>query len=245
MSVAICNPFDVDLNACGPLAPDSDSNLIITASEKKFGAGSARPSNITSQGNATWNALSTKPGDQGAYGVWVRVDDGASYELLHVMDFIGVTNDGGLISFIVRNKKVADQFFIGATMYNAAAGVVFTLQHFETHLTGWHYIEFNWLWNDAGGITELSLDGVVKVSSTLGNTETRVVAQDMDYTLRIDEQLNNEISYMDDPTFWDTRQHVGNFAVPTSPNCICAAAIAGRMNTLSAPLGCRTTRLSR
>lgn len=227
MSVVLCAPFNSDDDLCGAISP-VNTRMGINTSIKKFGAGSIEVTSGTS-GNLQWTGLSPGiPGNEGAIGVWWYIE---TPETTRQLQFFaskdGFSDKSWLLVQIDKDGTISPAISMFDEDENSVVNEGMSESAFANDT--WHYIELNWLWNDGSGITELSVNGTVVASSTDGNTESRETTDELGFQLGI-----NHLG--DDLTVWDTRQHVGNFSVPTSPNCVCAAALK-RPFRLGSPFG--------
>lgn len=232
MGVIFCAPFDSDTSICIPsdIAPDSNSGMVIDTSVRKFGAGSLQGTGGTFN-FLTWDPFSLTLGDVGAVGFWVYFDTAAGERERNNIQF---HHRPGLSSYRVvvsaENVPPLGHVSLNFSMRDVSSGV-FNLS--DTSLSnvgpGWHYIQANWLWNDAGGVSEMSWDGVVKITSTAGNTKTRDSGGAANHRIRlfIEQTAGGnppDQSNIDDIVIWDTRQNIGNFTPPSSAQCVCAGA---------------------
>jgi hypothetical protein len=221
---------DATVLFCASLDSTTDTDVpagVSTATETgsidnvvyKYGGGSFKNSAGPSL-TLDWNPLVTTAlpsGDTGSIGLWVRIgatDSDWKIELeaavgadKHTILVYGNGDSGGNPNKIGMSMKDKD----GTTIMGLVQA------NFTWAINTWYYIEHNWEWNIASGTTELSIDGVVKVTSELGDAETRAGASNPNdrVTFNIPSNLGN----VDDITISDAVCHVGNFTPPTVARC--------------------------
>lgn len=233
-----CVPWDVNTDACIPegLTPNWADIGTIDNTNYKYGGGAVTTE--LDSGNylvyMIWTGLTVLPGNEGAIGYWTH-SDYAPAEGKGSVDFVylyksGPANANKLrISNDFKKNGSNYDYYISARMYDSAGSQVLFMQKTITlgNFTDWHYIELNWLWNDAGGITEFSLDGTVELSSTNGNTKSRSGGSDTPnlqlYTYE-EDQVEQDV-WMDDFIIFDQRWHVGNFTPPGVAQCCAVAGV--------------------
>ena len=237
MAIVFCTKWDSTLNAttdpCGSddLVPTyTEGSPYIDTANPKFGAG-CLGGNAGTDYLIYWEGLSNLPSNEGALGVWLRskvVND-------FYADFYIGYNDPGSTILLSSSITVALGLRVTLQMYDSSNVIRVDDSNNSAHArdTNWHYLELNWLWNDASGKSEIFFDGVSKLSNTGGNSYSRDGTQ-TDY---VDAYGQYSYMVMDDYTLWDARQHTSGFSNPTSAQCACAAAALKRPLTLGAPFG--------
>lgn len=240
--VVLCVPWDVDKETCIPpgLYPDGLDDGQVDNSIHKYGGGSIKAdlSGASYLIRMYWTGLTVLPGNIGAVGYWVRSDyepaEGeGTYE---IVSLYGTGNSNKIYINNNFTKSGADYIYhVAVNMYNSVGVLVLSISDDVTlsTFTAWHYIELNWLWNYAGGITELSLDGTVRANSIAGNAESRSGGSSTPKLLvRASEGIYAEENvWMDDFIIFDQQWHVGNFTPPAVAQCCAGEPTIGGLIT--------------
>lgn len=219
MAVVFCCPYDSNFDACGGISPDYIQNYGIDTTIKKFGNGSIVSNN--SVATKYWLSPAFSFGNVGSIAFWVLYSYLTGTETVHVKisdQFSGFKNR---IDVYVNNTKLSQHKMELYMRDNTNAQRVNAVYTEAALTTGWHYYELNFFWNDASGLSELSVDGNVKISNTGGNSYSR--AGSSTWNTEFNMPIFQGPLHADDFTFMDERAHTGNFSVPTVPNCVCAA----------------------
>ena len=209
-----CN-FDGNLNeTCSGIVADTNQGLVHSTSLYKFGGGSIRRFG-TGARTITWLSFTAPNGDSGTLGFWVRDNATSAY-------FIEI----GVNYSLIVNRTIWINILGSASTHNVSVTMTDTVDALVVSLVlsggtppglgVWHYYELNWLWNNAAGITELSFDGAVLLSSTSGNTSSRAGRSESEVSMRLGSS-----DHLDDFVILPGRKHVGNFTPPTSSQVIC------------------------
>lgn len=247
MAITFCTKFDSSLNGtvdpCGAddIVPDSASwGENIDTTNQKFGAGCL---GTTGGIDIEWHNIANPPTNSGAFSLWVRnIAGGDLYGDFDLDDRFG-SEDRINLYWQMATDASGLQFRLVMRDSGGTKRIDASISESYTTDNNWHYIELNWLWNDAGGFSKVSFDGVVKLSDNGGNSYSRGTnGNDIElygysttptppfpsraYNIRID-----------DYTVFDAYQHSGNFSVPTDAQCACTAAANKRFLNLGAPFG--------
>lgn len=137
--------------------PDTASNVTVDTTNSKFGAGSAK---FTYSASLIWRNFAIDPLDNnGAVGIWLYFDSTkrAIYRF-EIHEEVGGGTTTNQVQILVDNRYLGSKLRLYLHMRDNAG--VYWININDTALSyvapGWHYLELNWLWNDASGITELS-----------------------------------------------------------------------------------------
>ena len=230
MSLVLCVPWDSDFNTCVPdgLAPEASKIGVIDNSIYKYSGGSIRAED---DGGypwiwQDWNDLSVLPGDVGAVGVWLyhpSIDetDGCWGGLRLFKQGTNNSSLKVLWAFYWNAPNSEYQGHVRLTMHDSSGSSVINQDSYIILVdpTIWIYLEVNWFWNDAGGVTESTLNGEVVYTNTAGNTKTRSGGSDTpDFWINggADDSLD---AWFDDLVIFDQQWHTGSFTPPAVGQC--------------------------
>ena len=225
MGVVICSPFNDDLNLCKPstISPSEFWDTELRTDRSKFGAGSAGGILDSDGLFLRYTSGLSSVGNEGALGIWIYSE--SDYIVMTFEErrpFFGQLNN--FVRINIADFDLPDEFGVTAHIWDSAGvDIGLSAQVANRDRNAWTYLELNWLWNDASGISELSVNGTVVDDSTAGNTLSRSVetGHHMEISGAYTSGTEKRI-YVDDPVISNTRLNVGNFSVPTGPQCICA-----------------------
>ena len=242
MAIVFCTTWNTirNENTTGA-APTFEDATSIDTGIKKFGAGSLLLDANVGVPTIYWTPFSAFTLDNvGSIGYWLYFDtNGGDNDVADFFMHDETVHNKNFIEIYIDNDNGSSYLMLYLLMRNSTSSVVINI--FDTSLSdvapGWHYVELNWLWNDGSGLTELSWDGIVKLTSTAGNTKTRVGSSTYDIELDAQSGFPGNKVYCDDLTILDVRQNVGNFSVPTVPRCGAAPPAVVRPVTIGSPFG--------
>jgi hypothetical protein len=232
MAIVFGTKYDANVNEfCTNTVPDVATNIAVDTAIKKFGAGSAK---LTMAAYHTFASFALDSfNDIGAIGFWIYFT--VARRQLYRMDLRYLAGDPS--NQIVIN---VDNYFSGAchlylSMRDTTATVRVNVHDYSVApvSAGWHYVELNWLWNDAGGYSKLSWDGSVKISNTGGNAYSRSSGTTW-LTNNYFTGTAGDVLYIDDWCMFNALLHSGDFLVPTESQCTCGVK---RLLTLGSPFG--------
>lgn len=238
--VVFCVPWNVNTDACIPedLTPNWADIGNIDNSIYKYGGGAVTAE--LDSGNylvyMVWTGLTVLPGNAGAIGYWTK-SDYAPADGKGSVDFVQLykSGPGGANKLIISNDIKRDgmtyDYDVSLRMYDSAGvqALIILGTLADISFTDWHYIEVNWLWNYAGGITEISVDGTVVASSTNGSTKSRSGGSDTPrlWLSTYEEDQVEQNVWMDDFIIFDQQWHVGNFTPPAVAQCCAGGPTIG------------------
>lgn len=233
MAIVFGANHNVTVNeSCTNTVPDTATNIAVDTSIKKFGAGSAK---LTMAAYHTFNSFALDAfNDSGMIGFWIYFT--VARRQLYRMDMhYSVVDSSNQIIIHVDNYYLGRYCHLYLHMKDNTNTWRVNVHDYSVSPVGpgWHYVELNFLWNDAGGYSKLSWDGVVKINDTGGNSYSRSGGTSW-ITNNYYTGTVGDVLYIDDWVILNQLLHSGDFSVPVVSQVTCGA---NRLLTLGSPFG--------
>jgi hypothetical protein len=231
--IGFCVPWDVNFNTCIPfnLSPAVNQGDLWTPG--KFDAACLR-SPVGNYGTNEWTGITTLPGDEGAIGIWAKSDD-PTWGEAHVW-LRPASGSNSRLDMSARTHTTSGLSYVDIDMWDSSGAKIFGVQTFHSQdtLGSWNYFELDWLWNDAGGNTQVFVNSTKIYEHTAGNSKTRNGAQTTKVFARCQpNDTTDYFAYIDDLNIYDARKHTANFDPPTEAQCCRRWECLGRLKGLA------------
>lgn len=223
MGVLFGNNFDASLSeTCSGTVATSNTGLTRETAYYKFGAASIGA--LSGTDTILWTAFPKTSFNKGAIGFFARAHAAGKAYFIEITVNDTASNNNKIFLSVINSPSPA-ALNIDLTMYDNTGTVIISALSYSGAFTpseNWSYYEVDWLWNDAAGVTEVSHNGTVIITSTAGNSKSRLGSAYTDVQIRLGTGGVN-YDYLDDFVLTPDRLNVGNFTPPSISQVVCTA----------------------